>query len=90
MKSNSYTVVYEPQIKHALNEIAFYYAQQDEMALAEKMLDNIIVQIDKLHTLPFRYPAAHFSNEIRKMVIQQTLPYLVYYTIVDTEVRYSN
>ena len=89
MKSNPYTVVYEPQIEHALNEIAFYYAQQGEMALAEKMLDNIIVQIDKLHTLPFHYPAAHFSNEIRKMVIQ-TPPYLVYYTIVDTEVRYSN
>ena len=44
------------------------------------------MQIDKLHTLPFHYPATHFSNEIRKMVIQ-TPPYLVYYTIVDTEVR---
>lgn len=42
MKSNPYTVVYEPQIEYALNEIAFYYAQQDEMALAEKMLTTLL------------------------------------------------
>lgn len=86
MDTSYYQVVYQPQVKQALDEIAYHYNQKGGRDLAEKMLDNIIFQLDKLEFMPHRCQATDFCEHIRKMTIQ-TPPYLAYYTVVDAEVR---
>lgn len=86
MENITYTVVYEPEVEQALNEILFYYAQKGGKDLVERMFDNIVLQLDTLETMPFRYQVSDFSENIRKMVIQ-TPPYLAFYTVSDTKVK---
>lgn len=86
MKNINYTVVYEPRVLDALTEISVYYAEKGGQELANKMLDNIISQLDKLEFMPYRCQATDFCEHIRKMVIKKP-PYLAYYTVVKTQVR---
>ena len=86
MNDITYTVVYEPRVLEALTEISLYYAEKGGQELASKMFDNIVMQVDRLEFMPFMYPKTDFCENIRKMVIK-TPPYLVYYTVVGTQIR---
>ncbi len=86
MNNITYTVVYEPRVLDALTQISLYYAQKGGQELADKMFDNIVMQLDKLEFMPFGCQKTDFCADIRRMVIQ-TPPYLAYYTVVETQVR---
>lgn len=76
MNNITYTVVYEPRVLDALTEISFYYAQKGGQELADKMFDNIVMQLDKLEFIPFGCQKTDFCEDIRRMVIK-TPPYLL-------------
>ena len=86
MNNITYKVVYEPRVLDALTQIALYYAEKGGQELADKMFDNILMQLDKLEFMPFGCQKTDFCKDIRRMVIQ-TPPYLAYYTVVETQVR---
>lgn len=86
MSSITYKVVYEPRVLEALTQITLYYAERGGQELADKMFDNIVMQLDKLEFMPFGCQKTRFCEDIRRMVIQ-TPPYLAYYTVVETQVR---
>lgn len=86
MNNITYTVVYEPRVLDALTEISLYYAKKGGQELADRMFDNIVMQLDKLEFMPFGCQKTDFCENIRRMVIK-TPPFLAYYTVVDTQVR---
>lgn len=86
MNNITYKVVYEPRVLEALTEISLYYAEKGGQELADKMFDNIVMQLDKLEFMPFGCQKTDFCEDIRRMVIQ-TPTYLAYYTVVETQVR---
>lgn len=86
MDNITYKVVYEPRVLEALTEISLHYAEKGGQELADKMFDNIVMQLDKLGFMPFGCQKTDFCEDIRRMVIKIP-PYLAYYTVVGTQVR---
>lgn len=86
MSNITYKVVYESRVLDALTEISLYYAEKGGQELADRMFDNIVMQLDKLELMPFGCQKTDFCEDIRRMVIK-TPPYLAYYTVEETQVR---
>lgn len=80
-----YTITYETEAEHALENIAFYYIEQVGLEMAKAIMDSIKERIESLDTMPDRCQKSSFCQNVHKLVIQKP-PYSVYYQILGQEV----
>lgn len=75
-----YKIIYESEAGNDLEEIAFYYAEQAGLKLAEDINNRIQTHIKRLETMPFRSIQSENILGVREFLIEK-LPYRAYFLV---------
>ncbi len=78
--TEKYKISYEEEALQALEDIAFYFAQQNEYLVGKNIIERIKVSIDSLKIMPNRCVNSNFSPNVKKLSIPK-LPYIAYFSI---------